>query len=286
MLPEIILEREQARLGTDLLHDSLHSGLLLLGTGYSIAIWVSSAGPANLGNVLALGRSAGANLGSLLKLLESKVTGLVSGHRRCEVGLHLNGEDVNVVAERGTLLLPGTDGFGGSDSNVFGEAAALKLGADVVDVGGELGGLAVVVEHAFVSDNDHGDIVLGRVVLDVGELGVGVVGEWSLAVGVEVDAVDDLEVVLLACRDNILENAAVGAVGADGSETEVRNLLDIGLDIIGTLAIAVGSVGCVSDSPFVAISDDTSSGGIATSWLRFGSGLAGGCLGCVGWGCL
>ncbi len=117
----------------------------------------------------------------------------------------MDGEDVNVVAERGALLLPGTDGLGGSDSNVFWEAAALELVADIVDVGGELGGLAVVVEHAFVSDDDHGDIVLGRVVLDVGELSVGVVGEWSFAVGVEVDAVDDLEIVLLACRDNILE---------------------------------------------------------------------------------
>ena len=283
VLPGVVLEAEQARLGTDLLHDLLHSHLLLGRTSDSLAVGIAAAGPADLGNELALGGGLGAHLGGLLELLGGEVTGHLGGDRGGEVGVDLHGEDVDVVAQSGALLLPGADGLGGGDGDVLGEAGALESLTDVVDVGSELGGSAVVVEHALVADDNHGDAVLGGVALDVVELVVGVLGEGSLATAataLEEDTVDDLQTVLLAGGNDVLEDTAVGAVGADGGETKIGNHLDIRLDVGRSLAVAIGGIGSVGHSPLVAVGDDTAAGAVASSGLglvgRFaGLGLGG-----------
>ena len=286
VLPRVILEAEETRLSTNLLHNLLHSLLLLGNTSNCLAVVVTGARPANLGNVLALGCGLGAHLGGLVELLRGKVAGHVGRDGRSEVRVHLHSEDVDMVAQRGALLLPGADGLGGGDSDVLGEASALERLADVVDVRGQLGGRAVVVEHALVADDDHGDTVLRCVVLDVVELVVGVLGERSLAAaaaGLKENAVDDLQVVLLAGRNDVLEDTAVGAVGTDGGEAKVRDLLDVRFDIGFSLAVAVRGVGSVGHGPLIAIGDDTATIAVAASRLRLVSslGAAGLGLGCV-----
>jgi hypothetical protein len=270
VLPRVVLEAEQARLGTDLVHDLLHGLLLLGGASDGLAVGVAGAGPTDLGNELALGGGLGAHLGGLLELLGGEVAGHLGGDRGGEVRVDLYGEDVDVVAQSGALLLPGADGLGGGDGDVLGEAGALKSLTDVVDVGSELGGSAVVVEHALVADDDHGDAVLGGVALDVVELVVGVLGEGTLATaaaGLEEDTVDDLQTVFLAGGNDVLEDTAVSAVRADGGETKIGNLLDIRLDVGLGLAVATGGIGSVGHSPLVAVGDNATAGAVASSRL-------------------
>lgn len=279
VLPVVVLEREQASLGADLLLDLLDGNLLVLGASDGSAVAVSTLGPADLGDVGTLLSSLGAHLGGLGELLSSKVTSHLGGDGRGEVWVDLDGEDVDVVAERGALLLPGADGLGGGDGNVRGEAAALELLADVVDVRGELAGLAVVVEHALVANDDHGDVVLGCLVLDVLELSVGVAGEGTLATGtatLKEDTVDDLEAVLLALRNDILEDTAVGAVRTDGGEAHLGDLLDVILDITSGLALAVLGIGSVGHGPLVAVGDNVAGAAVATGRLGLVSSLGAG----------
>jgi hypothetical protein len=296
LLPAVVLVREQASLGSDLLHDLLHSSLLLLNTSDSLSVRLTSAGPADLGDVLALGSSLGANLGSLLELLGSEVTGLLSGDGLGEVGVDLDSEDIDVVAESSTVLLPGANSLSGSDSNAL-VAGADELLTDVVDVRTKLVNVAVTVEDTFVSDNDHGDGVLGGVVGDVLELVVGVAGERTpaaLATGLKEDTVDDLQSVLLALRNNVLEDTAVSAVGADSGKSELRDLLDVGGDLIGGLAVTRVSVRGVCNGPLVAVGLDVvtlvvAASGLGLLYLLGGArgwlGLLGGrgrCRGSVG----
>lgn len=285
ILPAIILEGEEASLGANLLNDLLHSNLLLSLAGNGLAVTSTSARPSDLSDVLALGSSAGADLGGLLELLSSEVTSLLSRDRCGEVGVHLDSEDINVVAEGGTLLFPGADGFGGSDGDVRREISAAELLTNVVDVGGKLGGCAVVVEHALVTNNDHGDAVLGCVGLDVLKLVIGIAREGSPAAAattLEEDAVDDLQSVALALRNNVLEDTAVGAVGTDGGEAEFSDFLDIILDVFRGLALAIVGVGSIGDGPLVVLDDDAATGAVAASWFwllsclgAHGSGLGG-----------
>lgn len=278
VLPGVVLVGEDAGLAADLLEDLLHGDLLVLRAGNSVAVGVTTLGPADLSDVLALGGSAGADLSSLSELLSSEVTGLVGRDGGGEVRVDLDGENVNVVAESSALLLPGAYGLSGGDSNVRGETAAAELVTDVVDVAGELFSLAVAVEHALVSNDDHGNAVLGGLVGDLGELVVGVLGERTLASTLKEDAVDDLETILLAGGYNELEDAAVGAVGTDGGEAHIGNLLDITLDLITALALAVLGIGGVGHGPLVTLGDDAATRAVATGWLglldSLGAGLS------------
>jgi hypothetical protein len=281
-LPAVVLEREEARLGTNLVHDLLHGSLLVLGASDGSAVAVTRFGPSDLGDVLALGSGLGADLGGLVELLSGEVAGHLGGDGGSEVGVNLDGEDIDVVAKSGTLLLPGTDGLSGGNGNIGGETAALELLADVVDVATELAGLAVVVEHALVSDNDHGNAVLGGLVLDVLKLGVGVAGEGALATGtatLKEDTVDDLQAILLALGNDVLEDTAVGAVGADGGEAHLGNLLDVSSDVHGGLALAIRSVWGVGDGPLVTVGGDVAARAVGASWLRLVGSLGAARLG-------
>jgi hypothetical protein len=273
LLPAIVLEREQAGLSADAVHDLLHGSFLLLFTSNSHAVGDTGAGPADLGDVLALGSSLGADFGSLLELLGGKVTGHVGGDRLGEVGVDLDGEDVNVRAEGRTVLLPGTDRLSGCDSDIRGETAANELLTDVVDVGTELTSLAVVVEDALVSNNDHCDRVLGSLLLNVVELVVGMLRKGSLAAGLKKDTVDDLQSVLLALGNDVLEDTTVGGVRSDGSEAELGDLLDVGGDLAAGLAVTGVGVRGVGNGPLVAVRLDVISAAVAASRLGLSSGL-------------
>jgi hypothetical protein len=275
-LPGVVLVREDASLVTNRRLDLCDSNLLGLRAGNSKTVGVTGAGPSDLGDVGTLLGGLGADLGGLSELLDGEVTSHVGGDGAGEVGVDLASEDVDVVAESGTVLLPGADGLGGGNGNVLGETSALESLADVVDVAAEGGGVGVAVEDGLVTDDDHGDTLLGGVALDGLELLVGVVGEGSLATGtatLEEDAVDDLEAVFLALGNNRLENTAVGAVGADGGEAHLGDVLDILLDLVGSLALAVGGIGSVGHGPLVAVGDDAATGAVATGRLGLVSRL-------------
>lgn len=291
-LPAVVGEGENAGLGTDGLENLLHGSLLLLDTGNSLAVGVTGAGPADLSDELALGSGLGADLGGLLELLSGEVTSHVSGNGLGEVGVDLDGEDVDVGAESITDLLPRANSLGGSDSDVGGEAGATELITDVVEVGTKLADLAVTVEDALVSDNDHGDRVLGGVLLDVVQLVVGVAGEGTLSglsTSLEEDAVDDLQSVLGALRDNVLKDTAVSAVRADGGETELRDLLDVGSDLVGGPAVTVVGVRSVGNGPLVAVGLDVltvvvAAGGLGLVRAVGGAGSGLGLLSLLGGG--
>jgi hypothetical protein len=279
VLPVVVLVREKAGLNTNLLLDLLESNLLVLRGSDGLAIAVTRGGPSDLGDVGTLLSSLGADLGGLSELGGGKVTSHLGGDGGSEVRVDLDSEDVNVVAESGTVVLPGTDGLGGGDGNVGGETAALELLADVVEVATELAGLAVVVEDALVANNDHGNAVLGSLVLDVLELAVGVAGEGTLATStatLKEDTVDDLQAVLLAFGNNVLEDTAVGAVGADGGETHLGDLLDIGSDLSAGPALSVLGIRSVGHGPLVTVGDDVASGAVASGRLGLVSCLGAG----------
>lgn len=266
-LPVVVLVAEDAGVVTDLLDDAAH-GLLLLGlAGDGSAVGVTARGPANLGDELALGGSLGADLGGLLELLHSEVTGLGGGLATVEVGLDLGGEDVDDVAERATVLLPSGDGLGGGDGGS--EAGGGPLGLDGSDVRGEGTGVSAVARDILVADNEHGDAVLGGAADDGLQLLVGTLGAGG-SCGIEEDAVDDLHAVLLRSRDDVLENTAVGAVDTDGNVAEAGDLANVGGNLRLGLAVTALGVGGVGDGPLLAI-------GLVpgTRAVRGGAGLAG-----------
>jgi hypothetical protein len=269
-LPGVVLVGEDAGLVTNSLLNLLDGNLLVLRAGNGSSVGVTGAGPSDLGDVGTLLSGLGADLGGLSELLDGEVTSHVGGDGAGEVGVNLAGEDVDVVAESGAVLLPGADGLGGGNGNVLGETSALKGLTAVVDVATEGGGVAVAVEDALVTDDEHGDAVLGGLVLDVVELLVGIGGERTLATGtatLEEDAVDDLEAVLLALGNDVLEDTAVGAVGADSGEAHLGDVLDVALDLILALALAVRGVGSVGHGPLVAVGDDVTTGAVAAGGL-------------------
>lgn len=292
ILPLVISEREQASLLTDLLHDALDSLLLLRVTGNGGAVGLTLLRPANLRDVFALSSGLRADSSSLLELLLGEVTGGGSLDLAGEVGVDLHGEDVDGRAESSTLLLPDVDRLGGGDGDVLGETGALELLTDIDDVLGECLSGAVSVEERLVTDNDHGDAVLVGALDDLLELVVCVGGEGALAAlaaGLKEDAIDDLQAVLLALWNDVLEDTAISAVAADGGEAEIGDLLDVALNFRGGLALALSGVGRVGDGPLVAIGYDVASGGVGTLGLGLSrlAGLGRHGVGLRGWlGCL
>lgn len=278
-LPRVVLVAEDASVGSDLLDDAAHGLLLLLLAGHGRLVGRPAGRPANLGDELALGGGAGAHLGGLLELVGGEVTGLGGSLAAVEEGLDLRGEDVDVLAPRAAVLLPGGDGLGGGDGRS--ETGGGPLLLDVGEVAGEGTGVAAVAGDVLVTDDHHGDAVLGGALDDVLELLVGTLGTGGGG-GVEEDAVDDLEAVLRAGGDDVLEDTAVGAVDTDGGVTKTSDLANVLLNLGLGLAVTSGGVGGVGDSPLVTVglvpgaSAVRRGAGLAGLGLR-GSGLGGSC---------
>ena len=254
-LPEVVLEAEDARFGSDLGKDALEGFLLLALSGDGVAVGVTLGRPSDLGDVLASGGSLGAHGGGHGELLSGEITGFAGGDLAGEEGVDLDGEDVDVVAQGGTLVLPHVDGLGGGEGDILGETGVQELSAHVIDVGGKFFGGRASVEQALVSNNDHGDRVLGCVLDEGLDLVLGSRGEGAFT-GREEDAEDDLDAVRLACGNNVVENTAVSAIHADGGESQTGDLCNVALDFTGRLAVTVGGVGGVGDGPLVALGHD------------------------------
>lgn len=266
-LPVVVLVAEDASMVTDLFDDGAHGLLLLLLSGDSSVVGRTTSWPTDLGDEFTLGSSLGADLGSLLKLVNGKLAGLRSSLSTIEEGLDLSGKDIDDVAPCASVLFPGSNGFGSGDRSV--EASGAELGTDSGNVGSESASITTVTGDVLVTDDEHRDTVLGCLGDNVVQLVVGTLGTGG-AVGVKEDAVDDLEAVLLACRNDVLKNTAVGAVHTDSGVAESRDLANINLDLGLGLAVTAGRVGGVGDGPLVAI-------GLVpgTRAIRRSAGLAG-----------
>jgi len=251
-LPGVGLVAEDAGMVTDLLNDAVQ-GLLLLGlTGDGLAVGGSLGRPPNLRDELAPGSGFGAHFGSLLELLVGKFTGLGSSLATVEVWLDLSGKDVDDIAESRTILLPGCDSLGGGHGDGGRETSAVELLLYVLDIAREGASVATVAGDVLVADDEHGHGILGGVLDDVLELLIGTLGVRAVA-SVEEDAVDDVESMLLAGGDNVLENAAVGTVDTDGGVAEVGDLADVVLHFSFGLAVSTLGVGSVGDGPLIAV---------------------------------
>lgn len=249
-LPVVVLVAEDASVITNLIDDAAHSFLLLSLSWDSSVVGRATSWPTNLGDELALGSSLRADLGSLLKLVVSELTGLGGSLSTVKEGLDLSSKDIDDIAPSASVLLPSSDGLGSGDGS--GETSGAELGADSGNVGSERTSISTVAGDVFVTNDQHGSAVFGCLLDNVLELLIGALGARGTS-GVEEDAVDDLEVVLLARRDDVLENTAVGAVHTDSSVAETRDLANVDLDLGLRLAVTAGRVRGVSDGPLVAI---------------------------------
>ena len=170
----------------------------------------------------------------IVQLLGDKLAGLRSGGVRVEERVDVGGEDVDDGAEDAALLLDDVHGFGGGDVAV--EAGGIEGRLGGADKGREFRHAGVVVEDGFVADDDHFDgrpITRGPVD-DLGDLGL---CGGDAGVG-DVDAEDELDVVLLGGRANVLESVAVGRVDADGGESFAGDEGNVGEDGGGVFALA------------------------------------------------
>jgi hypothetical protein len=115
----------------------------------------------------------GANTRHDLNLALQECPGLVGAGPAIKERVGISTHDVYCAAELGANGLEGNDGLGGGDG--AGVSGAGQGAFDFQDVGGEGACGTVLVEDAFVADDDEGDEVELGPGLDGGQLGAGAV---------------------------------------------------------------------------------------------------------------
>ena len=262
LLPEVVLVREEDRLGADLLDERLDGLDLLDWARDGLAVGAAGGRPAGLEVEHVL---AAAQLSEDLHLLLGEGAALLGGDFSVEEGVDVGADDVDDGAEHLGVLLPDVERLGGGDvALVAGLAEGLLGGGDEV---GEGAGVGAAAEDGLVADDDEVDDVPLAPLDGLGDLLAGDVD----AAGGDEDADDHVEPVLLAGAADGLQGVAVGGVDADGGEAGSLDGGDAVVDLTLRHALAVLSVGGEGDAPLVASADGES--GLAG--LRSGSGSAG-----------
>lgn len=251
-LPVVILKGEENGLGTTLGADGVDSLLLVLGSAAGLTVAATARLPASL-------QVDDGLVADTLKdgdLLLDKGTSAGGVNVGVEVGVDVGANNVNSTADGlGDLgALPDVDGLGNGDGALVGRALRL----DVLDELGEGGSTADTVEQRLVGDDEKADsvpLVHGVEGIDL-LLDLRVV-DGALLARLDEDASNDLETLLDAGRDDVLEGAAVSAVDTDSLETGAGNLSNVLGDLVSRLAGAgLANVGGVGDAVVVVGAND------------------------------
>jgi len=282
LLPHIIDEAKEDALATRAFLNTPDRLLLLAVARHGETVCAPRVRPSGLEVV---GAETGADLLEVLELSGDEGAGLGRGGAGVEEGVDVGAEDVDDAAEDATLFLEDVHGLGGGDR--AGEAGGSEARFGRADEAREVRHAAVVVEDGFVADDDHlnqGPVARGPAD-DFGDLGL---RACDASLGDE-HAEDELDVVLLGGRADVLESAAVGRVDSDGGESLAGNGGNVRGDGRGVFALARRGVWGVGHAPLVATSDGR--GWRALAWGRrwggggnaagLAAGLACGCRRCI-----
>lgn len=267
ILPEVVGVGEEDGLRADLLNESLDSGGLLGGTGDSLAVGVTLAGPAGLkvDHVLV------ADGLKVLDLGADEGTGLVGGNIGVEEGVEVSAKDVNGTAESAARLLPDVDGLGGGD--LARVAGGLEGGLARGDEASEAGGISVTVLDGLVTDDDEGNQIPLGPLADGGHL---LLGTANAGAGDE-DTNDQLEAVLTSSLTDVLETVAVSRVDTDVGEALLLDQSNILEDLVLGLAATLVGVRRVGHTHLLAADTSGDRGGRAAgASAARGDGGAGG----------
>lgn len=147
----------------------------------------------------------------------------------------------------GFLDLPCADDVGGGP---LARVVAAELALDGGDEAGELRARAEAVGEGLVTDGEELDEVPVVPGLEGGDLLGDILGVDGATRGADIDTWDDAEAVGGGAGADVGEGVAVGRVQTDGAEAGERDGEQIGLDLVGGLAVAgIVVVGCVGDGP-------------------------------------
>lgn len=277
LLPHVILVGEEDGLVTAAVADRLDGDSLLLDTGASSAVAATASGPTALevDDDVAL-----ADTGKDIELAADKVTSHVGADVGVEVGVDVGTSDIDNTADgrRNLGSLPDVEGLGNGPE--AGVAVAGLLDND--DEVSELIRRAEAVHDGLVTDNEELDHVplspLGEGVNLLTDLrGVG-----AAAAGLDKDTNNHVHAVLSASGSNGLEGVAVSGVDTDDLETALLQVLDIGINGVGGLAVTVGRlVGGVGDT-VVVVAASKVAGVTAAGLALLGLDLVSSLLGLLG----
>lgn len=147
----------------------------------------------------------------------------------------------------GLLDLPCADDVGGGP---LARVVAAELALDGGDEAGELRAGAEAVGEGLVTDGEELDEVPVVPGLEGGDLLGNVLGVDGAAGGADVDTGDDTEAVGGGAGADVGEGVAVGRVQADDAEAGEGDGEQVGLNLVGGLAVAgIVVVGRVGDGP-------------------------------------
>ena len=268
-LPLIVGVREEDRLGTVGLLNSLDSLDLVLGARDGKTVGVTLAWPAGL--EVEDVRLARADLLEDVNLALDEGTGLGGGGVVVEEGVDVGTNKVNGATESGTVLLPDVDGLSGRDlAVVAGSGEGQLRGAD--ETGKLAGGTIAALDSLITDDNNVDHIPLGPLGnscdLRLSTRDAGAVDE---------DTDDHVQAVLSGTLTNVLETVAISGVDTDSGEALLLDDVDV-LENVG-LGLAATTVGIrrVGHAHAVATGGGRNGRGAGGSVGRSGrSGRAGG----------
>lgn len=234
ILPLVVIDGEEDDFAAQGLLDAGDSDLLVKHGGNVDTVGVASGRVAALEDVAGL---ATAGLLDVLDLALDKLAGVDGQDIGAKVGVDVGGHDIDSVTHDGldVLLLPGADDIGGS----VGTGVLGQLAPDVLDEVDELLGGTVAVVEGLISDSHELDEVPLAPLLEGGDLGVDIGRAVGAAVLADEDTDDHLEAVLLAGITNQRQGIAVGGVHTESCEAGVGDGLDISVNGIRSLALAV-----------------------------------------------
>jgi len=227
-LPAVVSPGEEGDAARVQLINRLEGNSLLLLTGDSSTVCLTSVGPSSLEDNDILGATA-VGLGEGHLFLDER-TGFFWGDCRVEEWMNVDSDNVHVLAD---VILDGVenvDGLGSGDLSLV--TGATDLLSDLCHVGCEFGTSAEAVEDRLVTDDEKLDATPLTPLDDVLDLRVGSRDTSSL----DEDTEDDLEVVLLAGAADRLESTAIGRVKTNGLEALGGDGLDVSINVRSSLA--------------------------------------------------
>lgn len=241
VLPVVVLVGELSGNVTNGVADGVHGSLLLGRTRNSLAVAVTSIGPARLANkdlVIV------ADALEKLNLAGNKVTSILSSNVAVEEGLEVGRGKVNNTTKSGTRGLPDVKRL--SDSELTAVTGTLDGSLGRRNEASEVRSRAVSVRESLVVKGDELNTSPAVGLTPVDNV-ANLAGARADTAGVNVDTEDDLKTETNGLASNSLQLVAVGGVHADSVETVGLDVLKLGQDVVsahaGTSVVGVASVG-------------------------------------------
>lgn len=240
-LPVVVLVGELGSNVTNRVTDGIYGSLLLGSTRNSLAVAVTSSGPARLTNKDLV---VVADALEKLNLAGDKVTSILSSNVAVEEGLEVSRGKVDNTAEGGARCLPDVEGFG--DGELAAVTSTLDGGLGGRNEAGEVRGRAESVGESLVVKGDELNTI-PAVGLTPADNVADLAGTRADTAAVNVDTENDLKTKTNSLGSNGLQLVAVGGVHADSVEAVGLNVLELGQNVLSAHAstgiVSVASVG-------------------------------------------